>query len=223
MSDDSINPAQIRGAFTVMTLLGITWVFGPFAINEAKVVINYIFTVLNSLQGFLIFVFRCCFNPEVRSAWILLIKTGKFKRRKGPVTAYTSDTSSSKGDSKGNGSYNDTVKSHVFRNSLSKPRHLLNDDRSLDIRNTNSQSKSSKDFHPYYDDLNKQKVGNPRKFSSSADDSRLYRGTDRNGHSHRNPGCYDNENGVTTIYTGRHNGVRRISGYIAEKDEFTRL
>lgn len=201
-NNDSINPAQIRGAFTVMTLLGITWVFGPFAINEAKLVINYLFTILNSLQGFLIFVFRCCFNPEVRTSWILLIKTGKFKRRKGPVTAYTSDTSSSKGDSKGNGSNTDTIKSNMYFN-----------------------TKSSKDFNPYFNDLNKHKGGNHARGVITVDNSRLYRGSDhidRNGHSYRGSGGrYDG--GVTTIYTGRQNGVRRLSGYVAERDELTRL
>ncbi|ESO84327.1 hypothetical protein LOTGIDRAFT_74363, partial [Lottia gigantea] len=65
----TVTPAQVRGAFTVMILLGITWVFGPLAIREAKLVFNYLFCILNSLQGFMIFVFRCLFNPEARLAW----------------------------------------------------------------------------------------------------------------------------------------------------------
>lgn len=73
---EKVSPAQVRGAFTVMVLLGVTWVFGPVAINESKIVFNYLFTILNSLQGFLIFVFRCLLNTEARSAWVLLIKTG---------------------------------------------------------------------------------------------------------------------------------------------------
>jgi len=200
-NNDSINPAQIRGAITVMTLLGITWVFGPFAIKEAKLTINYIFTILNSLQGFLIFVFRCCFNPEVRMSWIMLIKTGKFKRRRGQATGYTSESSSSKGDSKvGNGSNNDTLKSNLYYS-----------------------TKSSKDMqHPYFSDLNKHKGG---RSLVTVDNSRLYRGSDhidRNGHSYRSPGGRY-EGGVTTIYTGKHNGIRRLSGYVSDKDELTRL
>ncbi|PVD24968.1 hypothetical protein C0Q70_15464 [Pomacea canaliculata] len=90
---------QVRGAFTVMFLLGVTWVFGPLAINEAKVVFNYLFCILNSLQGFLIFVFRCLFNPEARLAWVQLIKTGTLKKRRGPVPSTFSSDSSSKCDS----------------------------------------------------------------------------------------------------------------------------
>ncbi|XP_025106912.1 cadherin EGF LAG seven-pass G-type receptor 2-like [Pomacea canaliculata] len=96
---EGITPAQVRGAFTVMFLLGVTWVFGPLAINEAKVVFNYLFCILNSLQGFLIFVFRCLFNPEARLAWVQLIKTGTLKKRRGPVPSTFSSDSSSKCDS----------------------------------------------------------------------------------------------------------------------------
>lgn len=193
---DSLNPAQIRGAFTVMTLLGVTWVFGPLAINEAKLVINYLFTILNSLQGFLIFVFRCCFNPEVRMSWLLLVKTGKFKRRKGPLSAYTSDTSSKVDSGKMNGSYADAVKSNMF-NSLGKPKHTLNNDKNLDTKNTkntNLQSKTSKDIHDYYDDFKHNKGGEGRKSSTSTQSSRLYNRNsdlnDRMDHGQRNSSIY---------------------------------
>ncbi|CAL1531495.1 unnamed protein product [Lymnaea stagnalis] len=90
----TITPAQIRGAFTVMFLLGITWVFGPLAINEAKLVFSYIFCICNSLQGFLIFVFRCLLNPEAKLAWVQLFQTGTLKRRRGPIKSVYTDSSS---------------------------------------------------------------------------------------------------------------------------------
>ncbi|XP_052778661.1 adhesion G protein-coupled receptor L4-like [Mya arenaria] len=239
-NSDSLNPAQIRGAFTVMTLLGITWVFGPFAIKEAKIVVNYVFTILNSLQGFLIFVFRCCFNPEVRMSWLLLIKTGKFKRRKGPISAYTSDTSS-KGDSKLNGSYAETVKSNMY-NSYGKPRHMLNNDKNLD-KNTNNHSKASKDLHSYFNDSKHRKGSDGRKSSSSSDNGRLYSRngehhmtterngkngehhmtTERNGHRNGQQDHGQDRNCVTTIYTGRFSEAKRSSGFMPCTDEFTRL
>ena len=109
--NEKVTPAQVRGAFTVMVLLGVTWVFGPVAINESKIVFNYLFTILNSLQGFLIFVFRCLLNNEARMAWALLIKTGTFKRRRGPIKSVCGDTNSSKGyaDYKVNGSSGDST------------------------------------------------------------------------------------------------------------------
>ncbi|XP_059145807.1 adhesion G protein-coupled receptor L4-like [Physella acuta] len=94
----SVTPAQFRGAFTVMFLLGITWVFGPLAINEAKLVFSYIFCICNSLQGFLIFVFRCLLNPEAKLAWLQLYQTGTLKRRRGPIKSVYSDSSSKGAD-----------------------------------------------------------------------------------------------------------------------------
>ncbi|CAI9723769.1 adhesion G protein-coupled receptor E1-like [Octopus vulgaris] len=79
-----VTMVQVRGCFTVMVLLGVTWLFGPLAVNEIKLVFNYLFCILNSLQGFFIFVFRCLLNPEAKMAWIQLIKMGTLKKKKGP-------------------------------------------------------------------------------------------------------------------------------------------
>ncbi|XP_076337719.1 uncharacterized protein LOC143239936 isoform X2 [Tachypleus tridentatus] len=82
-SNYTIIAAQVRGAFTVMTLLGITWVFGALAVGEVKLVFQYVFCIANSLQGFLIFLVRCLQFPEARNAWIQLLETGTFKRYRG--------------------------------------------------------------------------------------------------------------------------------------------
>lgn len=81
--------AQVRGAFTVMTLLGITWIFGALAIGKVKLVFHYIFCVCNSLQGFTLFVVRCLIYPQARQAWTQLFKTGTLKKSKGAKVANT--------------------------------------------------------------------------------------------------------------------------------------
>ncbi|XP_037528981.1 adhesion G protein-coupled receptor E2 [Rhipicephalus sanguineus] len=78
-----ITAAQVRGAFTVMTLLGVTWIFGLFAVGEAKTVFQYVFCVCNSMQGFLIFVVRVLQYPEARASWAQLVTTGTFKKHRG--------------------------------------------------------------------------------------------------------------------------------------------
>ncbi|KAG0423385.1 hypothetical protein HPB47_000836, partial [Ixodes persulcatus] len=78
-----ITAAQVRGAFTVMTLLGVTWIFGVFAVGEARTVFQYIFCVCNSMQGFLIFVVRVLQYPEARSAWFQLMTRGTLKKHRG--------------------------------------------------------------------------------------------------------------------------------------------
>ncbi|PNF34443.1 hypothetical protein B7P43_G11234 [Cryptotermes secundus] len=80
----TITVAQIRGAFTVMTLLGVTWVFGALALGETRLVFQYIFCISNSLQGFIIFMVRCVQYPEARMAWLTFLHTGKLKKHRGP-------------------------------------------------------------------------------------------------------------------------------------------
>ncbi|XP_065903386.1 adhesion G protein-coupled receptor L3-like isoform X5 [Dysidea avara] len=49
--------SMIKAAIIVTPLLGCTWVFGLFAVNEHTVVFAWIFTILNSVQGFAIMYF----------------------------------------------------------------------------------------------------------------------------------------------------------------------
>ncbi|XP_037803281.1 adhesion G protein-coupled receptor L2-like isoform X4 [Penaeus monodon] len=54
----------VRGAVVLMFLLGLTWTFGLLYLNQASVVMAYVFTVLNSLQGLFIFIFHCVQNDK---------------------------------------------------------------------------------------------------------------------------------------------------------------
>ncbi|RVE75620.1 hypothetical protein OJAV_G00000510 [Oryzias javanicus] len=78
----SLNPDlsklhKIR-AFTVtavaqMCILGLMWVFGAFLFQEGTAVMAYIFTILNSLQGALIFIMHCLLSKQVREEYALLL------------------------------------------------------------------------------------------------------------------------------------------------------
>ena len=58
----------------LVVLLGLTWSFGLFYISEHTVVMAYLFTIMNSLQGLFIFIFHCAMNEKVkRSICVLLI------------------------------------------------------------------------------------------------------------------------------------------------------
>lgn len=91
----TLTASQVRGAFTVMILLGATWVFGPLAFGRAKIMFSYLFSVTNSLQGFLIFLIRCMMYPEARKAWAYLLQSGKLKTHRGnlPPTGTVSSNS----------------------------------------------------------------------------------------------------------------------------------
>ncbi|XP_078348608.1 uncharacterized protein LOC144633639 [Oculina patagonica] len=73
----------IKCSIVLAPLLGITWVFGVLAFDEATVVFLYLFAIFNSLQGLFIFLFHCIFDQQVRSAII----TWKRKRQR---TSYAS-------------------------------------------------------------------------------------------------------------------------------------
>lgn len=60
----------IRACVVLIPLLGVTWLFGLLSsLHKAFI---YIFVILNSTQGFFIFVLHCARNSEIRA---------RFKRR----------------------------------------------------------------------------------------------------------------------------------------------
>lgn len=64
---------KIKRAFGILILVGITWMFGFFAVKEARLVFQYLFAIFNSLQGFSIFVFYCVIQKKVRECWWALL------------------------------------------------------------------------------------------------------------------------------------------------------
>ena len=48
---------QARQGIAIMLLLGLTWIFGVLAIDDAKLIFQYLFCIFNSLQGFAVFIF----------------------------------------------------------------------------------------------------------------------------------------------------------------------
>ncbi|CAN8004689.1 unnamed protein product, partial [Ixodes hexagonus] len=64
----------IRSATVLVFLLGLTWAFGLLYLNAESVVMAYLFTFLNSLQGLFIFVFHCLRNDKVRKEYRQLLR-----------------------------------------------------------------------------------------------------------------------------------------------------
>ncbi|TNN84049.1 Adhesion G protein-coupled receptor L2 [Liparis tanakae] len=59
----------VLGAFALLCLLGLTWSFGLFFINEASIVMAYLFTIFNTFQGMFIFIFHCLLQKKVRKEY----------------------------------------------------------------------------------------------------------------------------------------------------------
>jgi len=65
---------RLRRAFGIMILMGLTWIFGAIAVEDFRLVFQYLFAVCNSLQGFAIFVFYCLSQKNVRDTWMAFLK-----------------------------------------------------------------------------------------------------------------------------------------------------
>ena len=51
---------------SIAFLFGLTWIFGALTVMNANQAFQIMFTLTNSFQGFLIFIFFCVLNSEVR-------------------------------------------------------------------------------------------------------------------------------------------------------------
>ena len=61
----------VLGAFALLCLLGLTWSFGLFFLNESSVVMAYLFTIFNTLQGMFIFIFHCLLQKKVSTIMVV--------------------------------------------------------------------------------------------------------------------------------------------------------
>ncbi|XP_060720258.1 adhesion G protein-coupled receptor L3-like isoform X2 [Tachysurus vachellii] len=65
----------VIGAIALLCLLGLTWAFGLMYVNENTVIMAYLFTIFNSLQGMFIFIFHCVLQKKVRKEYGKCLRT----------------------------------------------------------------------------------------------------------------------------------------------------
>ena len=65
---DSYMPfrTSLRALFVLLPIFGLTWLIGIFGFSSDAVAAMYIFVIMNSSQGLLMFIFHCALNQEVR-------------------------------------------------------------------------------------------------------------------------------------------------------------
>ena len=76
-SDHNKNFGSIQlmiNIISVFVLFGLTWIFGALTIVKADQAFQIVFTLINSFQGFLIFIFFCALKKEVRLSWLQLLR-----------------------------------------------------------------------------------------------------------------------------------------------------
>ncbi|XP_016385489.1 adhesion G-protein coupled receptor G2-like [Sinocyclocheilus rhinocerous] len=70
---------DLRSVAGLTFLLGLTWGFAFFAWGPVHFAFTYMFTILNSLQGFLIFIFHCALKENVRKQWRMYLCCGSLR------------------------------------------------------------------------------------------------------------------------------------------------
>nr|XP_057943030.1 adhesion G-protein coupled receptor G4 isoform X2 [Doryrhamphus excisus] len=70
---------DLKGIATLTLLLGLTWTVGFFTWGPARLVLLYMFSVLNTMQGMFIFLFHCLMKENVRKQWRIHLCFGKFR------------------------------------------------------------------------------------------------------------------------------------------------
>ncbi|XP_046542698.1 adhesion G-protein coupled receptor G6-like [Haliotis rubra] len=113
---------QLKAAVTIFILLGLTWIFGFLQIEDARIVFQYIFTFLSSLQGFFIFVMLVARRKQVRDQWYMLCCNKQDNRRAPKQVSPTNSNSTSSNGSGGSLSLHNsstrTLRTNIDRESF---------------------------------------------------------------------------------------------------------
>ncbi|XP_078070273.1 adhesion G protein-coupled receptor L3-like isoform X2 [Mustelus asterias] len=86
----------VIGAIALLCLLGLTWAFGLMFINESTVIMAYLFTIFNSLQGMFIFIFHCVLQKKVRKEYGKCFRTHCCSRRSTDTSLGSAKTSAAR-------------------------------------------------------------------------------------------------------------------------------
>ncbi|KAL3855925.1 hypothetical protein ACJMK2_015264 [Sinanodonta woodiana] len=71
-SNRKIAMMKFQAGLAIGVLLGLTWVFGFMAVEEARVGFMYVFAFLNAFQGFFVFILFTAREKQVRQSWLQL-------------------------------------------------------------------------------------------------------------------------------------------------------
>ena len=134
----------------VMTLFGLTCIFGALTVHEASAIFQILFTVFNSLQGFFIFLFFCVFGKESRELWLQVLCCGKkipgvtasswptIKRRPQTTNRKLSEPSTITSSLKSGGPTRNTTSSVALNSSVFSESEALKEDYHINVPQVHS-------------------------------------------------------------------------------------
>ncbi|XP_063688913.1 uncharacterized protein LOC134822014 [Bolinopsis microptera] len=76
--------SKLKAVCTLSCVLGLAWVLGFLVFDHpANIAFHYLFTVCNTLQGVLIFIFHCAIKPDIYQKWSYFFRNiGKKSKNK---------------------------------------------------------------------------------------------------------------------------------------------
>ena len=85
----------IISIFSVMLMFGLSWLFGALSISDAAIFFQWPFVILNTMQGFFLFLFFCVIGKDAREEWINLFTC--YRRKKKHLHSMTTPSRASQG------------------------------------------------------------------------------------------------------------------------------
>ncbi|XP_013877695.1 adhesion G-protein coupled receptor G4 [Austrofundulus limnaeus] len=70
---------DLKGVASLTFLLGLTWTVGFFTWGPVRIILLYLFSGLNTLQGLFVFLFHCLMKENVRKQWRSQLCFGRFR------------------------------------------------------------------------------------------------------------------------------------------------
>ncbi|XP_032242051.1 adhesion G protein-coupled receptor L2 [Nematostella vectensis] len=82
-----------RSCCLLTCILGVTWLLGVFFVNEETLVMAYLFSILNALQGVAIFLLHCIGDHKIRAAYRRMVKC-----HEDPLSSSSAGNKTTRGD-----------------------------------------------------------------------------------------------------------------------------
>ena len=71
----------IISVFSVMLMFGLSWLFGALSIDRGAIFFQWPFVILNTMQGFFLFIFFCVLGSDAREEWLNLLSCYRRKKK----------------------------------------------------------------------------------------------------------------------------------------------
>ena len=130
LAKDGTKKAQgtvkaIISVFSVMVMFGLSWLFGALSIDDGAIFFQWPFVILNTLQGFFLFIFFCVLGKDARDEWLNLLSCYRRKKKQTHSITHSRGSHAPK-STKQTGLSSRSIPQHTIRKNLglSESSHL---------------------------------------------------------------------------------------------------